>query len=321
AGTNRRLRVFAITQIAASFVLVAGAGMLITTLFTLQRQKTGLSGNVLAGNVPVVSYERKPAEVALFYKEAIRRISQIAGVERVAVGTVVPWRDPGFFAAQFTAEGYKRANGEEDPRARVRTVSPGFFEARGVRMIAGREFNDSDRADGEKVVIISESIAKRMFPSLDAVGRRVMWTDPVTKFIGVSTGPRRIVGVAADIDDENLVPEPAMTVYHPLGQEMAGGRMFIHAKVDPYTLVTPVTKIIRELAGDQPVERAATLDDIRSEVLAPQRINALVFSGFAGVALLIAVVGVAGVLAFSVSARTREFGVRLAIGSTAAQLL
>ncbi|HXT68158.1 MAG TPA: ADOP family duplicated permease [Vicinamibacterales bacterium] len=321
SGTNRRLRVFAITQIAASFVLVAGAGMLIATLFALQRQETGLRGNVLAVNVPVVSYERKPADVAVFYKEAIRRISQIAGVDQVAVGTVVPWRDPGFFAAQFTAEGYKRANGEEDPRARFRTVSPGFFGALGVRMIAGREFNDGDRADGEKVVIISESVAKRMFPSLDAVDRKVMWTDPVTKFIGVSSEPRRIVGVAADIDDENLVPEPAMAVYHPLGQEMAGGRLFIHAKVDPYTLVTPVTKIIRELAGDQPVERAATLDDIRAEVLAPNRVNALVFGGFAGVALLIAVVGVAGVLAFSVSARTREFGVRLAVGSTPAHLL
>jgi predicted permease len=315
------LRVFAITQIAASFVLVAGAGMLITTLFALQKQQTGFRGNVLAINVPVVSYERKPAEISAFYKEAIRRISQIPGVERVALGTVVPWRDPGFFAAQFTAEGYKRVNGEEDPRARFRTVSGGFFEALGVRMIAGREFNDSDRRDGEKVVIISESVAKRMFPSLDAVNRKVMWTDPVTKFIGVSPEPRRIVGVAADIDDENLVPEPAMTVYHPMDQEMFGGRLFIHAKVDPYTLVTPVTKVIRELAGDQPVERAATLDDIRSEILSPNRVNALVFSGFAGVALLIAVVGVAGVLAFSVSARTREFGVRLAIGSTPRHLL
>src|SRR5580765_537732 len=102
SGTNRRLRVFAITQIAASFVLVAGAGMLITTLFALQRQQTGFTGNVLAVNVPVVSYERKPADVSTFYKEAIRRVSQIAGVETVAVGTVVPWRDPGFFAAQFT---------------------------------------------------------------------------------------------------------------------------------------------------------------------------------------------------------------------------
>jgi ABC-type antimicrobial peptide transport system permease subunit len=160
-----------------------------------------------------------------------------------------------------------------------------------------------------------------MFPSLDAVNRKIMWTDPVTKFIGVSSEPRRIVGVAADVDDENLVPEPAMTVYHPMDQEMSGGRLFIHAKVDPYTLVTPVTKIIRELASDQPVERAATLDDIRSEILSPNRVNALVFSGFAGVALLIAVVGVAGVLAFSVSARTREFGVRLAIGSTPRHLL
>ncbi len=321
-GTKRRLRVFAVTQIAASFVLVAGAGMLITTLFALQRQQTGFTGNVLAVNVPVVSYERKPAEVATFYKEALRRIGELPGVEQVALGTVVPWRDPGFFAAQFTVEGYRRANGEEDPRARFRTVSPGFFPALGVRMIAGRDFNDGDRRDGERVVIISESVAKRMFPGMDAVDRRLMWTDPVTKFIGVSNDPRRIVGVAADVDDENLVPEPAMTVYHPIGQEMVfGGRLFIHAKVDPYTLVPAVTKVVRGLAADQPVERPATLDDIRAEVLAPNRVNALVFTGFAGVALLIAVVGVAGVLAFSVSARTREFGVRLAIGSTPAHLL
>jgi hypothetical protein len=233
----------------------------------------------------------------------------------------VPWRDPGFFAAQFTVEGYRRANGEEDPRARFRTVSPGFFSTLGVKLIAGRDFNDGDRRDGERVVIISESVAKRMFPGMDAVNRRLMWTDPVTKFIGVSNDPRRIVGIAADIDDENLVPEPAMTVYHPMEQEMNGGRLFIHAKVDPYTLVPAVTKVVRGLAADQPVERAATLDDIRAEVLAPNRVNALVFTGFAGVALLIAVVGVAGVLAFSVSARTREFGVRLAIGSTPRHLL
>jgi predicted permease len=321
SGTNRRLRVFAVVQIGASFVLVAGAGMLITTLFALQRQQTGFRGNLLAVNVPVVSYTRKPAEIARFYQEAIRRISELPGVERVALGTVVPWRDPGFFAAQFTIEGYRKANGEEDPRAQFRTVSPGFFSALGVRLIAGRDFNEADRADGEKVVIISESLARRMLPSLDAVNRRMMWTDPVTKFIGVSTDPRRIVGVVADVDDEHLVPEPTMTVYHPMEQEIGGGRLFIHAKMDPYALVPSVTKVIRELASDQPVERAATLDDIRADVLTPTRVNALVFGGFAGVALLIAVVGVAGVLAFSVSARTREFGVRLAIGSTPRHLL
>ena len=112
-----------------------------------------------------------------------------------------------------------------------------------------------------------------------------------------------------------------MTVYHPLEQEIGGGRLFVHAQRDPYALVPPITRIIRELSADQPVERAATLEDVRAEVLAPNRLNALVFGGFAGVALMIAVVGVAGVLAFSVSARTREFGVRLAIGSAPRHLL
>ncbi len=320
-GTKRRLQMFAVTQIAASFVLLAGAGMLITALLALQRQQTGLRGNVLAVNVPVVSYTRKPEEISAFYREAIRRISELPGVEQVALGSAVPWRDPGLFAAQFTAEGYRKANGEEDPRAQFRTVSPGFFSALGVRLLAGRDFNDNDRRDGEKVVIVSQSLAQRMFSNMDAVNRRLMWTDPVTKFIGVSTDPRRIVGVVPDVDDENVVPRPTMTVYQPIAQELIGGRLFVHAKQDPYPLVPSITKIIRSLAPDQPVERAATLEDVRAEVLSPNRVNALVFSGFAGVALAIAVVGVAGVLAFSVSARTREFGIRLAVGSTPSALL
>jgi len=160
-----------------------------------------------------------------------------------------------------------------------------------------------------------------MFPGRDPLNRHISWTDPVMKFIDMSTEPRRIVGVVADLDDENVVPGPAVTVYHPLGQAFGGGRLFVHTKTDPYTLVTPITRIVRDLSADQPVEKAATLDDVRAEVLAPDRLNALVFGGFAGVALMIAVVGVAGVLAFSVSARTREFGIRLAIGSEPKALL
>jgi putative ABC transport system permease protein len=324
SGTNRRLRVFAVTQIGASFVLLAGAGMLLTSLMALQRAETGFkTHNVLALNVPLLSYERPPDQVAILYKEAIRRISQLPGVERVAVGTIVPWRDAGAFGPgfQFSAEGYAKANGEEDPRARFRTISPGFFASLGVPIIAGRDFSDADRGDAEPVVIISESVAKRMFPTQDAVNRKLMWTDPVMQFVGIRTVPRRIVGIAADVDDENVVPGPAMSVYHPFEQEIGGGRMFVHAKSDPYPLVPSITRIIRELSPDQPVEQVATLDDIRAEVLAPNRLNALVFGGFAGVALMIAVVGVAGVLAFSVSARTREFGVRLAIGSAPRHLL
>jgi predicted permease len=322
SGTNRRLRLFAVTQIAASFVLLAGAGMLVTTLVALQRTRTGLDmQHVLAVNVPVVSYARKPQEITGFYKEALRRIEKLPGVERVAIGTAVPWRDTGFFSAQFTVEGYAKANGEEDPRAQFRTVSPGFFASLGVPIIAGRDFTDADRRDAEKVVIVSQSLAQRMFPNQDAVNRRLMWTDPVTKFIDVSNGPRRIVGVVADIDDENVVPGAVMAVYHPLEQEIGGGRLFVHASTDPYALVPAITRTIPELSAEQPIEQFATLEDVRAEVLAPDRLNALVFGGFATVAMTIAVVGVAGVLAFSVSARTREFGVRLAVGSAPRHLL
>jgi hypothetical protein len=155
-----------------------------------------------------------------------------------------------------------------------------------------------------------------MFPNQDAVNRHIMWTDPVLKFIDVSAAPRRIVGVAADVDDENVVPGPAVTIYHPFEQQTVwAGRLFVHTRANPYALVSPVTRVIRAISADQPVEKAATLEDVRAEVLTPDRLNTLVFGGFAAVALAIAVVGVAGVLAFSVSGRTREFGIRLAVGS------
>jgi putative ABC transport system permease protein len=298
--------------------------MLLMSLVALQTANTGVNmRNVLALNVPIVSYSRPPAQIAQFYKEALRRIGEIPGVERVAVGTIVPWRDAGTFGPgfQFSVEGYAKANGEEDPRGRFRTVSPGFFASLGVPIIAGRDFTDADRRDAERVVIVSQSLAKRMFPTGDAVNRRFLWTDPVMKFIDVSTGPRRIVGIVADLDDENVVPGPAVTVYHPFEQEIFGGRLFVHARTDPYALVPTITRVVRELSPEQPVEQAATLEDVRAEVLAPDRLNALVFGGFAAVALTIAVVGVAGVLAFSVSARTREFGIRLAIGSAPHHLL
>ncbi len=324
-GANRRLRVFAVTQIAASFVLLAGATMLLNTLLALQATQTGYdTRRVLIVNVPPVEYGRTPEQLVGFYKEIMRRVKELPGVNSAAFGTSAPWRDVGTFGPpfQFSTKGYVRARGEEDPRARFRTVSPGFFSSVGVAMIAGRDFDERDRKDAEPVVIISQSIANRLFPSQDAVNRYLMWTDPVMKFIDVSPEPRRIIGVVVDVDDENVVPGPAMTVYHPFEQmPLWGGRLFVHSSGDPYGLVTPVTRLIRELSPEQPVERAATLEDIRTEVLTPDRLNAVVFGGFAGVALAIAVVGVAGVLAFSVSRRTREFGIRLAIGSEPRHLL
>jgi hypothetical protein len=221
---------------------------------------------------------------------------------------------------QFTVEGYAPAEGEENPVARFRVVAPQFFAVLGVPMIAGREFTDDDSAGREPVVIVSYSVAQRLFPNGDVVNRKLWFTDPLLSLYG-TPGPNRIVGVVADVDDENVVPAAAPAVYVSARQLGAAERLFVHASGDPYALVPAVTRVIREMSPDQPVERAATLEDVRSQVLSPDRLNAFVFSGFAGIALLIAVVGVAGVLAFSVSARTREFGVRLAVGASPAHLV
>lgn len=326
-AANRKLRIFAVVQIAASFVLVAAAGAAVKTLLSLQAARPDFdTHNVLAIDMPVLKLGRTPSENVEFYRNAAEQIRALPGVENVAIGTVVPWRDADSnFGLQLSPDGQLPAANDEQPRAQIRIVSPAFFATLGIPFSEGRDFNDGDRSGSEPVAIVSESLAHRFFPTTDALNHHLTWTDPILKAVtGFINNPTfRIVGVVPDIDDLHIVPRPTMTVYRPSDQEplMAGGRMFVHARSNAYTLVAPITSIMRKMSPDQPVEKAATLEDVRAEVLSPDKLNALVFGAFAGVALLIAVVGVAGVLAFSVSGRTREFGIRLALGSQPHQLL
>jgi predicted permease len=303
---------------------------LVATLLSLQAVRPGVdTRQVLALDVPAMSYGKTPQQVVDFYKESLRRINALPGVSSTAFAVTAPWLDAGNFGPGLQYSGDGHVHGNDDPRALLRTISPGFFVAVGAPILEGRDFNNLDDKSTDPVVIVSQTLAQRMFPGQDPIGRHVFWTDPVLEFLDGTasekarfTSPHRIIGVAADIDDVHIVPEPTPTVYSSFADGlMYGGHIFIHTNGNPYALVTPVTRIIRELSAEQPVEHAATLEDIRAKVLAPDRLNSLVFGVFAGVALTIAVVGVVGVLAFSVSARTREFGIRLALGSQPERIL
>jgi predicted permease len=265
--------------------------------------------------VPMGFGTRTNEDARALYERMRLEIGAIPGVREVGVGSSMPLRSAQF-QLEIKAEGRSLAAGEAMPRAEWRTADPEFFRASGIPVLGGREFTATDRAGSPMVVIINETLAKRLFGDRDPVGQRVAWTGDVLRFIGISGDWRTVVGVVGDTRDLGLDADPPPVVYHPFAQEavFAGG-LVIRAAGSAPTLAPAATRIVRGIAPELPIENVLTVEQIRDQGVAPRRLNAALVSSFGVLALLIAAVGIAGVLAFSVSARTAEIGIRMTLGA------
>ena len=316
---QRLQRGLVVAQIAVSVVLLAGAGLLTRTMIQLSDVDTGLkTEEVLTMQVQLLNPARftiaADAENKLLYDRMREGIRALPGVVEAGLGSIpLSGSQMGF---DLKAEGRSLAVGEAIPHAAFRTASPEHFRASGIPLLAGREFSSTDRAGADKVVIINQTLANKLFPGEDPLGKRIAWTGDVLRFTPISGEWRTIVGVAGNTQDGGLDAAPVSAVYLPFHQEVAMlGGLVIRAESKVEALTGGATRVVRSIVPNAPIENVLTVRQIKDQSVSPRRLNAVLISSFGILALLIAAVGIAGVLAFSVSARTTEIGIRMSLGA------
>jgi putative ABC transport system permease protein len=233
----------------------------------------------------------------------------------VGIGSPVPLRSSDV-RFEVKAEGKAVAPGEPMPRAELRTASPEFFGAAGIPLLQGRAFTTTDRMGSGMVVVINQTLADKLFPGEDPIGQRIAWTGDVLRFTPISGDWRTIVGVTGNTRDGGLDAELRPVVFLPFAQMLAiGGGIVVRADSNVSALASAATRIVRRLAPTAPIENVMTVAQYKDRSVSPRRVNAALVSSFGILAVLIAAVGIAGVLAFSVSARTNEIGIRMSLGA------